>query len=69
MALEVTVPYKPGKQAQRARRVAVGELLAALEVQRAQVDASGDDYIVVKTDQGDWVIGESTAVGDGRGRL
>ncbi len=69
LTLEVTLDYKPGKQAQRGRRIAVGELLAKLEAQSAQVDASGLDKVIVVTEKGTWVIGESTAVGAGRGTL
>ena len=69
ITLDVSVPYKPGKQAQRARRVAVGELLAQLESQTASVDASGSDRIVVDSDAGVWVIGESIAATDSRGRV
>ena len=58
MPLEVSIPFRPGKQSQRARRVAVGELLAALGVETATVDASGEDQVRITTPEGIWVIGE-----------
>lgn len=58
MPLEVNIPFKPGRQSQRARRVAVGELLAALGAETATVDASGEDQVRVATLEGVWVIGE-----------
>ena len=57
--LEVKLPYKPGKQVQRARRYAVGELLAVLEIEVATVNAAGEDLVKVTTKDGIWVIGES----------
>jgi len=56
LPLEANIEYKPGKQAQRARRVAVGELLALLEAEEASVDASEADQIVVTTRGETWVI-------------
>ena len=64
--LEVGIDYRPGKQAQRARRVAVGELLAILEIEQASVDASGEDQVVVTTENARWVIAEGRGVGEGR---
>lgn len=66
--LEVKLAYQPGKQAQRARRVAVGELLAVLECESATVDASGTDRVTVQTAQGVWVIGESYSPKETRGK-
>jgi hypothetical protein len=57
--LEVAIDYRPGRQTQRARRVAVGQLLAVLEVDAATVDASGAEQVTVKTPRGTWVIGET----------
>lgn len=54
--LQVTVDYRPGKQAQRARRKAVGELLFTLEATHVVVDASGEDVVHVKADGEHWVI-------------
>ena len=51
LPLEVETPFKPGKQVQRARRLAVGELLAVLEIEQATVDASGEDMVRVTTDE------------------
>ena len=65
--LEVSVEYRPGKQAQRARRVAVGELLAILEADEASIDATGTDQVTVITKDGHWVIAEGRGVGQGRG--
>jgi len=61
--LEVELPYKPGKQAQRARRHAVGQLLAVLEIEAATINAAGEEMVKVTTKDGIWVIGESR-VGD-----
>ena len=67
--LEVSIDYQPGKQAQRARRVAVGQLLARLGAEHATVDASGEDMVQVTTADGVWVIGEGGGVGHRRGRI
>lgn len=67
MPLEVSMPYKPGKQGQRARRLAVGELLAALQAQAAEVQADGEERVVVKVDGAHWVIGEGGALSHSRG--
>jgi len=67
LPVEVSLGYRPGKQSQRARRLAVGELLAALEVAHATVDASVEDLVKVTTDKGTWVIGEGGAVPERRG--
>lgn len=69
LPLEVSIEYRPGKQTQRARRVAVGKLLAVLEVDHASVDASGEDQIKVTTKKGTWVIGDARGLVEGRGRL
>ena len=69
MPLQVTLPYRPGKQTQRARRVAIGELLAALEIESATIDASGEDQVRISTPQGTWIIAEARAAERGRGRL
>lgn len=69
MPLEVSVEYRPGKQAQRARRVAVGQLLALLEIEEASVDASGADVVKVSTKDGMWVIAEGGSVGETRNRI
>lgn len=66
LPLEVNIEYRPGKQAQRARRVAVGELLAALELEEASVDASGEEMVTVSTRDGVWVIGEARTGGTHR---
>ena len=58
LPLQIDMAYRPGKQNQRARRLAIGELLAALEVESATIDASGDDQVSVTTPKGTWVIGE-----------
>lgn len=60
--LEVSIDYRPGRQSQRARRVAVGQLLAVLETDEATVDASGDEQVTVATPHGTWVIGEARGV-------
>ena len=67
--LEVQIEYKPGKQAQRARRVAVGELLAFLGAQGATVDATGEDMVKVTTKEGIWIIGESHVGEQARARF
>lgn len=59
--LSVEMPYQPGNHTQRARRLAVGELLARLEATTATVDAGDATRVVVTTEQGEWVIGESFA--------
>ena len=70
LPITVEMPFKPGQQAQRARRLAVGHLLAALEVEQARVTAEGDDLVTVATPDGTWVIAEGRAVDDkGRGRV
>jgi hypothetical protein len=69
LPLEVNIEYRPGKQMQRARRTAVGELLAALEIDRASVDATGNDMVTVTTDGGTWVIAEGRGGGQRRGGL
>ena len=69
LPLEVSLTYQPGKQAQRARRIAVGELLALLECESATIDASGTDSVKVLTPQGVWVIGESYSPKASRGKL
>ena len=67
MPIEVEIDYKPGNQSQRARRVAVGKLLALIEAVQASVDASDDEKILVDADKGLWVIGEGRAINPGRG--
>jgi len=69
LVLEVNLSYQPGKQSQRARRIAVGHLLAMLDTKQATVDASSDESIKVTTDSGVWVIGEARAFVEGRGRI
>ncbi len=54
--LEINIAYKPGKQAQRARRVAVGELLGLLGGEKIAIDASGEDMVQVNIDGEHWVI-------------
>jgi hypothetical protein len=56
LPLEVKVDFRPGKQAQRARRIAVGELLAILGAEQALVDASGENQVTVKVNDSTWVI-------------
>lgn len=56
LPLEVKVDFRPGKQAQRARRIAVGELLAILGAEQALVDASGENQVTVKVNDATWVI-------------
>ena len=65
--IEVNVEYKPGKQIQRARRLAAGKLLADLEVEQATIDASGEDRVILTTDAGVWVIGEGGTIPEKRG--
>lgn len=67
--IQVSLPYRPGKQTQRARRLAVGELLAILETENATVDASGEDSVQVTTADGTWVIAEARAATGGRGTI
>lgn len=67
--LEVELAYQPGNQSQRARRLAVGQLLAGLEAEQASIDASGQDRVIVTTEHGDWVIGEGGAVAPRRGAV
>lgn len=69
MPLAVDLDYKPGKQNQRARRLAVGQLLAKLDAESANVDASGEDQVIVTTEKETWVIGEAGAAESKRGRL
>lgn len=69
MPLEVRLEYRPGKQSQRARRIAVGELLAKLQVDSATVEPSGADQLSVKTSHGVWIIGEARGLVEGRGRF
>ena len=69
MPLEVSMPYQPGSQGQRARRLAVGELLVVLEAKNAEVNAEGEDRVMVVTQADTWVIGEGGAAGPGRGRI
>ena len=67
--LEVNLDYQPGNQTQRARRVAVGELLARLGCESASIDASGNDMVKVETPEGVWVIGESYSPSQSRGKI
>jgi hypothetical protein len=69
LPLEVSMSYRPGKQAQRARRLAVGELLALLEVEHAQIDASGEDLVKVSLPDSVWVIAEGGGVSESRGKV
>lgn len=69
LPLEVNTTYRPGKQAQRARQIAVGELLAHLEIDKATVDASSGEFVSVATAKGVWVIGEGGSVAEGRGAV
>lgn len=69
LPLVVNIDYRPGKQMQRARRVAVGELLAALEADEASVDASGEDQVTVTTRGKTWVIAEGRSGGERRGTV
>ena len=69
LPLEVSLPYKPGRQVQRARRMAVGQLLAVLGIEVAKVDARGEDLVKVATPQGEWIIGEGRGVGHERGKI
>ena len=69
LPLEVNIDYRPGKQAQRARRVAVGELLAALGIEEATIDASGEERVIVSTGDGLWVIAEGGSIGERRGAI
>lgn len=54
--LETKIDYKPGKQSQRARRVAVGQLLGILGGEKISIDASGEDMLQVNIDGEHWVI-------------
>jgi len=67
LPLEVDIDYRPGKQAQRARRVAAGELLAALSIEEATIDASGEERVIVSTGNSLWVIAEGGSIGERRG--
>ena len=67
LPLEVDLDYRPGKQSQRARRVAVGELLGLLEADKAIVDASNEEFVSVEIAGQIWVIGEGGALASGRG--
>ena len=67
--LDVKLDYQPGHQTQRARRIAVGELLAQLETETAAINASGNDRVTVTTTDGTWVIGESYSNHARRGKL
>jgi len=69
LPLEVDLAYRPGKQTQRARRVAVGELLALLEAEQAQVDASGEDSVKITLPDAVWVIAEGGGAAVGRGKI
>lgn len=69
LPLEVELAYRPGKQTQRARRVAVGELLAILEAEQAEIDASGADSIKVTLPDAVWVIAEGSGVPVTRGKI
>lgn len=69
LPLEVELAYRPGKQTQRARRVAVGELLALLEAEHAEVQASGDDSIKVTLPDAVWIIAEGGGVSEVRGKI
>jgi hypothetical protein len=64
LPLEVALDFKPGRQNQRARRVAVGHLLALIEAEHAVVDATTEDLIRVETPDGVWIIAEGTGVRD-----
>lgn len=59
--LSVSMPYAPGNQAPRARRIAVGELLAVLQCQHASIDASQDGVVTVTVGKEVWVIDEARA--------
>ncbi len=69
LPLEVELAYRPGKQTQRARRVAVGELLALLEAEQAEVDASGHDSVKVTLPNAVWIIAEGSGVAASRGKI
>jgi|GEM_PF-2331064 len=69
LPLEVAIDYKPGNQNQRARRVAVGQLLAILETESATIDASGSELVSVTTPNGTWVIAEASGGGAARGSV
>ncbi len=59
--LQVSMPYAPGNQAPKARLVAVGELLAALDCKQASVDASHEGVVTVTIGPDIWVIDEARA--------
>ena len=69
LPLEVDLAYRPGKQTQRARRVAVGELLALLEAEQAQIDASGEDSVKITLPDAVWVIAEGGGASVTRGKI
>ena len=48
---------------------AVGELLAKLEIESAQIDATGSDMVKVHADGDTWVIGESYSATGSRGKI
>jgi hypothetical protein len=69
LPLEVKVDFRPGRQSQRARRIAVGQLLGLLDTDHATVEPTGEDQLKVQTPKGTWVIGEARGLAEGRGRL
>lgn len=63
------MPYTPGNAAPRARRIAVGELLAALACEHASIDASQEGMVTVTIGQDIWVIDDARAKPAARGPL
>lgn len=68
-SLEVDIKYAPGNRTQYARKLAVGQLLADMEIEAATIDATDGNAIFVKTDKGTWLIAEGTSVAPQRGKL
>ena len=67
--LVVNLEYQPGNQTQRARRIAVGQLLAQLEPDEALVRAVAQDMVTVAVGADIWVIGEARGGPDRRGKV
>lgn len=67
--IDVQLPYAPGVQMQRARRMAAGYLLAYLGVDEAQIEADGELRVYLRTPRGDWVIDEGGLVPARRGAV
>ncbi len=69
MPLEVSLEYKPGNQTQRARCLAVGQLLAQLQPDEALVKSFDDELVTVTIAGNIWAIAEGRGSPDRRGKL